>query len=252
MHVHGSRLAGDDTHALSQSGRLSDIDEGGALHVDHAVVRCHDGSHARGQAAQQRRQPRVEFFEASDPRVRSDAGAMAGVIDLGPVEVDDGSAGTQLAQGGAHAVTERLCGHVASSPQRGTRQPGTGKARGRDDGRGHVRCGQTLEVGGHGLPLSGSRPALHGQQIHDAATVGDGEAHHVGSTGARPRSESRDGRGRRRGDDRVDRANIIPHAAQRRRVSQVVLDQLVPEPVHEDDEHLRSPGLDPEGVGRLR
>ena len=222
------------------------------LHVDHAVVRGHDGSHARGQAAQQRRKPRIELFEAADPRVRSDAGAVAGVVDVGPVEVDDGCAGSQLAQGGAHAIAERLCGNVARSPQRRARQSGTSKACGRDDGRGHICCGQALEVGGRGLPLGGSGPTLHGQQVHDAAAVGDGEAHHVGGAGARTCSEGGDRRGSRRGDDRVNRANIVSHAAQRRRVPQVVLDQLVPKPVHENEEQLLSPGLDPEGAGRLR
>ena len=50
----------------------------------------------------------------------------------------------------------------------------------------------------------------------------------------------------------MDRADIVPHAAQRRRVPQVILDQLVPKPVHENEEQLLSPGLDPEGAGRLR
>ena len=50
----------------------------------------------------------------------------------------------------------------------------------------------------------------------------------------------------------MNRANIVSHAAQRRRVPQVVLDQLVPKPVHEDEEQLLSPDLDSEGAGRLR
>ena len=50
----------------------------------------------------------------------------------------------------------------------------------------------------------------------------------------------------------MDRANIVSHAAQRRSVPQVILDQLVPKPIHKDEERLLSPGLDPEGVGRLR
>ena len=50
----------------------------------------------------------------------------------------------------------------------------------------------------------------------------------------------------------MNRPNIVPHAAQCRRVPQVIQDQLVPEPVHEDEEHLLSPGLDPKDVGRLR
>ena len=41
------------------------------------------------------------------------------------------------------------------------------------------------------------------------------------------------------------------HAAQCRRVPQVILDQLVPEPIHEDEKHLISPGLDPEGAARM-
>ena len=252
VHVHGSCLAGDDAHALAQSGRRGNVHEGGVLHVDHAVVRGHDGPHASGQATQQLGQPRVELFEATDPRIRSDAGAVAGVVDLGPVEVDDGRSRTQLAQSCTHAVAERLCGHMARSPQRRSRQPGTGKARGRDDGGGHVRCGEALKVGGRGLPLGGRRPTLHGQQVHDAAAIGNGEAHHVGGARARTRAESRDSRGRRRGDNRMDRANIVSHAAQRRSVPQVILDQLVPKPIHKDEERLLSPGLDPEGACRLR
>ena len=49
----------------------------------------------------------------------------------------------------------------------------------------------------------------------------------------------------------MNRAKIVSHAAQCRRVPQVILDQLVPEPVHEDEKHLISPGLDPEGAARL-
>ena len=50
----------------------------------------------------------------------------------------------------------------------------------------------------------------------------------------------------------MNRANIVSHAAQRRRVPQVILDQRVPEPIHEDEKHLINPGLDPECAARLR
>ena len=141
---------------------------------------------------------------------------------------------------------------MARSPQRSSRQSGTGKARGRDDGGGYAYRGQALEVRGRGLPLGGRRPTLHGQQVHDAAPVGNGKAHHVRGARACTSAESCDSRGRCRRDDRVNRANIVSHAAERRRVPQVILDQLVPKPVHEDEKHLISPGLDPEGAARLR
>ena len=44
----------------------------------------------------------------------------------------------------------------------------------------------------------------------------------------------------------------IERISSRRHVPHVILDQLVPKPVHEDEEHLLSPGLDPEGAARLR
>ena len=122
---------------------------------------------------------------------------MSSVVDLGPVEVDDGRSRAQLTQGGAHALVERLRGHVTRSAQGGTRQPGSRKTSRRDDRRGHAHRSETLKVGGDGLPLGGRGPTLHGQQVHDTTTVGNRKAHHVGRSWASARPESRDRRGRR-------------------------------------------------------
>ena len=83
------------------------------------------------------------------------------MVDLGPVEVDDGRARAQLAQGRAHALLEGVGGHVARAAQGRSGQPRAGEARWGDDRAVHTFGPEALEIGGHRLPLGGSRAALH-------------------------------------------------------------------------------------------
>ena len=55
------------------------------------------------------------------------------VVDFGPVQVDDGRARAQLAQGRTHALLKGVGGHVARTAQCRARQAGPGEARGRHD-----------------------------------------------------------------------------------------------------------------------
>ena len=238
MNVHGSSLSRDDAHALAQGGGGRHIDDLRRIDVDHSMIGRHDSPHARRQRPEQAREPGIELFQIGDPTVRTDARSVARVVDLRPVQVHNGRAGAQFAQGSADALIKRLCGHVTCSPQGCPRQTGARETRRGDDRRSNVRGGQALKVRGDRLPLAGRRTALHGEQVHDGAPICDGKAHHVRGARTLSRPKGGDRRCRRRGDHRMNRTNIASHAAQRRSVSHVLLNKLIPEAIHEDQKQL--------------
>ena len=133
MHMGRSRLARDDSHTLTQGGRGGHVDNAVWFHVDHAVIGRQNDAYAARQAPHEHCQARIKLLDLSDPRIGGHAVSMTRVVDLGPVQVDDGRPRAQLAQGRAHALLKGIGGHVARTAQCCARQAGPGEARGRHD-----------------------------------------------------------------------------------------------------------------------
>ena len=93
------------------------------------MIGRHDGPHAGGKRPEQARKASVELFQGTDPAVGADSRSVARVIDIRPVQVDNGRAGAQLTQRGAHAVVERLCRHMTRTTQCRPRQAGASETR---------------------------------------------------------------------------------------------------------------------------
>ena len=245
-------LAGDEPHVLGEGRRVGQVPQRRGVDVHHAVVGGEQRAHASGQSAQQARQCGVEGLQRARPLVGADTAGVAPVVDVRPVEVDDGRPRAQLAQRRLAPLLQGVGGHVPRPAQRRPGQPRAREGGGRDDGAVHSGPGEALEVGGHALPLLGGRTALEGEEVHGALAVGHAEAHHAGGPGLGACSERGDGRGRGRGHDRVQGADRGAERPQRGGVPEMVLQERRPQPVGQDEQQLAGSRVDAERrTGRL-
>ena len=96
MNVKRPSFAGEKPHALGEHFVLAKITNLGVINVDHPVVSGEDRTHAPGYSSEKRAQALVEKFKSLAPLPRIHAMRVAGMINVGPVEVDDPRSGPKL------------------------------------------------------------------------------------------------------------------------------------------------------------